>query len=109
MTHATYPTYVGITLSEQAHLNKLIDQGRAMMIDGAKTVEAELWVQGRTKDLELVVSFTVAILNITDRLGNYYQMAGVAKRNFSCDDGDDARGRLIALSRAACGKAVGLI
>jgi hypothetical protein len=104
---AKYPKYTGLSADERTYLNELIDQGRAVtFMSDASKVDVQFWVQGRLDHAgETEVSFTVAILRCAYGKTTWTQV-GVAKRNCYDDQPDDARGRRIALARAARGEAV---
>lgn len=87
------PAYVGVTSAEATFLDELIAAGRAPLIANAYRPVVSIWVQG---------SFTIARIAI----GEAVELVGVSKRNCYDDPNDQARGRRIALARAARGEAV---
>lgn len=92
------PTFIGLPLEEAHYLQELLENGRAPSLVGSKEVSATLWTQG---------SFTIARLEVyADMRKAPAECVGVAKCNRYDDKLDEARGRRIALARAARGEAV---
>ena len=91
------PTFDGLSLKDTRYLQELLEHGRAPSLKKAKQVDATLWTQG---------SFTIARLEVyVDMRKAPVELVGVAKCNRYDDELDEARGRKIALARAARGEA----
>lgn len=103
-----HPQYGGpsqLTTDEISFLNDLIDKGRAPAIEGeVAAVDVTIRVQGRQRSSGAIEpGFVIAeLVSGSSRRIN----VGVAKRNNDDDEPDEARGRRIALARAARGEAV---
>lgn len=117
-----YPLYGGpsqLTYDEMVFLNDLIDEGRAPAIADVPAVAVTIRVQGRRRSsgaiepgfivVELKTLFDLEMKTVDgiEHISSSFKVhVGVAKRNCDDDAPDEARGRRIALARAARGEAV---